>query len=71
MRLWSGENSVPQGNVVPFLYKYLRAIAPPNSLTQPRTKADKAQNQHREYNYIQHCINHASSPLKGGCTSRY
>jgi hypothetical protein len=31
---------------------------------RPRTEPDNAQNQRREYSDIQHCINHASPPLK-------
>jgi hypothetical protein len=39
-------------------------VASRNLLACPRTEPDNAQNQHREYSNIQHCINHASLPLK-------
>ena len=35
-----------------------------NSLMRPRAEPDNAQYQRREYSDIQHCINHASPPLK-------
>jgi hypothetical protein len=59
MRLRSGQNGVPQGNVVPFIHKYLLAIAS-NLALMSVTELPCAAAHRSEYSDIQHRINHAS-----------